>query len=291
MTDDETDQVKQYYNQVADEYNQHYAEEVEGYPQNRIRRDIIVERLVEEDVDTVLDVGCGDGSVTLSLLKNGIDATGFDFAEEMAAEAQTKLEKNGYDGDRIHQDDLREELPREESYDAVIALGVFPHVPEIEPNLENVYKTLSDDGVALIQFRNKIFDIFTLNQYTYDFYENQLLRDVELPEDPDTALKQRIRDACNVTRTEPEKDDNDKELSYEDIYAPFSNPFTVENQWKKIGFSNLDMLFYNYHGMLPEFEEVYPDAFRKASLELEDPDDWRGYLMASSFILEGWKIQ
>jgi hypothetical protein len=110
-----------------------------------------------------------------------------------------------------------------------------------------------------------------------------------LSKEPATALDQRLRDAFNVTRAEPEGEDSDENLTYDDIFAPFSNPFTVKNQWEKVGFGDLDTHFYHYHAMLPEFEEAYPEAFYEASLELENPDDWRGHLMASAFVVEGWK--
>jgi len=289
MSEESIETVKEYYNQVASEYDRHYAEDIDGYPNNRIRREIVVDRLVEAEVDTVLDVGCGDGSVMLSLLEEGLDVVGFDFAENMVSEAKGKLEANDFDPDRVSHGDIREELPRDEDFDAVIALGVFPHLPNTEGNLEGIRETLADGGVTLIEFRNDLFDVFTLNKYSYEFYANELLAEVDLPTEAATALDQRLRDAFNVTPAETEaQGDQDDELSYDDIYAPFSNPFIVEEQFESLGYTDLDMHFYHYHGMLPEFEAEYPEAFHEASLEFEDPNDWRGYLMASAFVIEGW---
>ena len=49
-------------------------------------------------------------------------------------------------------------------------------------------------------------------------------------------------------------------------------------------------MFYHFHAFLPMFQRLTPEFFLERSLAMEnDPDDWRGYFMASAFYLVGHK--
>ena len=50
------------------------------------------------------------------------------------------------------------------------------------------------------------------------------------------------------------------------------------------GFREVEVLFYHYHCLPPMFERELPELFRRQSVAMEDPRDWRGYFMASAFI-------
>jgi hypothetical protein len=47
------------------------------------------------------------------------------------------------------------------------------------------------------------------------------------------------------------------------------------------------LLFYHYHCLPPMLEAQVPELFRRESLRMEDPEDWRGHFMASAFLLVG----
>ena len=49
--------------------------------------------------------------------------------------------------------------------------------------------------------------------------------------------------------------------------------------------------FYHYHSMPPIFEKKYPKIFRKTSMKLEKPDNWKGYFLSSAFVVEASKTQ
>lgn len=284
---EDIESVKQFYNQVADEYDErHYSDDPAGYGQNAIRRNFTIDRLEERGVSTVLDAGCGDGSVMIPLLERGIDVTGFDFSENMVAAAKEKLDEAGYDPDRVSHGDITEDLPTDETYDAVIALGVFPHLSDTRKNLKRIRESLEPGGVFMAEFRNDLFDIFTLNEYSYEFYKEELFHDVDLPPEAETALDQRLRDAFKMTDTNEDAADDADDLEYGDTYSTFDNPFVVREDLEATGYDFDDFYFYHYHSMLPEFEDRFPETFREQSLALEDPTDWRGFFMASAYVVE-----
>jgi hypothetical protein len=58
-------------------------------------------------------------------------------------------------------------------------------------------------------------------------------------------------------------------------------------QFAAVGFRDVRVLFYHYHCLPPLCERSAPDLFRRRSLAMENPEDWRGYFMASAFVVTG----
>ena len=175
---------KEYYDQEAKDYIQMYKEGYKEYPANLIRLNFVVERLRHNEVKTVLDVGCGTCAPMIRLLKEGFNVKGFDFSEEMVKEGRKELEKAGYDPNQIFQADLEEDrtLPQEK-FDAIIALGVFPHILNETKTLSNLRGMLSKHGLVFIEFRNDLFASYTLNKYSLDFFLNRVIDLSSLPDD------------------------------------------------------------------------------------------------------------
>jgi len=73
--------------------------------------------------------------------------------------------------------------------------------------------------------------------------------------------------------------------------AKFSNPLSIkENLFEPSGFSVDNIHFYHYHALPPIFEEKYPEQFKELSLKLEKPNSWKGYLMASTYMVEATMV-
>jgi hypothetical protein len=49
----------------------------------------------------------------------------------------------------------------------------------------------------------------------------------------------------------------------------------------------MQVLFYHFHALPPMLEQAAPALFRRASVAMENPRDWRGHFMASAFVLVG----
>lgn len=55
------------------------------------------EKFAEKKISSVLDMGCGTGSMTIELARRGYDMTALDLSEEMLAEADQRLRDEGFD--------------------------------------------------------------------------------------------------------------------------------------------------------------------------------------------------
>ena len=58
----------------------------------------------------------------------------------------------------------------------------------------------------------------------------------------------------------------------------------------KLGLSVEGIYFYHFHALPPVFENYDKIYFRKLSWKIENPLDWRGFLLASTFIVDCKKI-
>jgi SAM-dependent methyltransferase len=110
-----------------------------------------------------LDVGCGDGQLTLPLLKKGFNIYGFDISEDMLKVLQSNVEnKNNFivkDALEFSEDDLGK---FSQAYCMRTSFGNFEHDSLNIKYLENIYNSLNDDGIFYLDYLNfnKLLDNF-----------------------------------------------------------------------------------------------------------------------------------
>lgn len=280
--------VKAYYDQRAEDYIHMYKKGYKKYPANLIRLNYVVERLKQNKVTTVWDIGCGTCGPMTRLLAEGFKVKGFDSSAEMVEKGRKELEKAGYEPNLIFQADLEDEvtLPNEK-FDAIIALGVFPHILSEGKALSIMRKRLNQHGLVFVEFRNELFAAYTLNKYSLEFFLDRLIDLTSLPEDVSSEVISFYSKRLKVDK--PDRKGKDR-ISYADILAKFHNPLNIEEQlFRPSGFSIVKIHFYHYHALPPIFKNRYPEFFTELSLRMERPNDWRGYLMASAYVVEAIK--
>ncbi len=289
LLDEKIQKVQKFYDEDVLNYVEMYKSDYDGYPANAIRLEMITKRLLENNAKNVIDVGCGTGITMLRLLKEGMKCKGFDFSKEMRKYSQDLLEKEGYDRDLIKSGDIQEkELIFNEKFDSAIALGVFPNVLDDTKCLLNMKQYLNKNGKVYIVFRNDLFSTFTLNKYSIEFFLEKVINFKSIPPQDSEKVRQFYHD---VLKEDKKIIREEGKIHDSEILAKFANPLTIEEDlFKPCGFKVDNLLWYHFHGLPPIFEEKNPDLFKKMSLELEDPYSWKGYLMASAFVVEATKI-
>ena len=228
----------------------------------------------------------------------GIQVWGFDFVPDMVARARHNLTRNGI-GERVWHGDITEgesfmptEIDVPEAYDACIALGVFPHLQDDIGALKNMAAVTKPGGTVLIEFRNLLFSLFTINRPSYELICNELIRISDVsnrhPEMSD-ELEEIATDLKDSFRLDlpPIRKGLNEIPGYDEILSKFHNPFDIGDMFAEAGLRHTNTHFYHYHAVPPMFESKHPQLFRTLSLEMEsDPSDWRGYFMASAFVAE-----
>ncbi len=112
----------------------------------------LIERYLDEfDVESVLELGCGTGEVTLRLYRDGYKVLGTDISETMLIHARRKAELYEYDINFEEKNMI--EIESEEKYDSVISIfDTINHLKsteELSKVFGNVNKILNDKGVFL----------------------------------------------------------------------------------------------------------------------------------------------
>ena len=251
----------------------------EKYPQNKQRLSIFISLLDKIKPEKVVDAGCGAGMPLVELLNAGMDASGYDKSTNMVEEAKKNLEKNNYSSERATIGDFENPSHlKNESIDCITGMGAFYYANDFKETLKNQISKLKRDGHIIFSLRNKLFDLVTLNDYTLNFLTE--LYQIE-------EYNQEIRDLFynKLTFDEVKK----KKFSTVDdsgVLSQFNNPLTVKEEFLvPLGLELQDLYFYHYHALPPFFEHIMPEEFRKKSWEMENPVDWRGYFLASCFIV------
>ena len=147
----------------------------------------------------------------------------------------------------------------------------------------------------MVEARNQLFSLFTMNRYSRDFLIESLidlssLKRAATPEEADrideaiTVIEAQFRMDLPAIRT-----GKDGEPGYDEVISRTHNPFEFRLAAERAGLREISILFYHYHCMPPIVEPMLADFYRRHSLALEDPLDWRGHFMASAFILAGYR--
>ena len=281
--------AREYYDQEAPEYKKMYEPGYEKYPANLIRLNLIIKRLKQNKSRKILDTGCGTAIPMIKLLKQGFDVSGFAYSKQMVEFGKSELISAKYSSKRIFQANLEKNktLPTKK-FDAILSLGVFPHIKNEKIALRNIRNCLNKNGKAFIEFRNELFATFSMNKYSADFYLNELIDVQEIPTKVKSELINFYSKRLSIKR--PTKQKNGR-ISYNEILAKFRNPLTIEDKLFKPENMKIDKIhFYHYHAIPPTFQNKYPELFIKLSKKLEKSDSWKGYFLSSAFVVESSKI-
>ncbi len=263
--------------------------------------ELLKQLLREAGARSLLDAGCGPASFLRELTGEDMDLYGFDLTPEMVAEAQKVLSARGipsshiWEGSALDQASFRMPSARRRTlFDAAVCVGVLPHIPrdQDEEVIRNLRSAIRRGGLVIVEARNQLFSLFTLNRYSYRFLVDDLVRVQCLADGADgtaidvkailTTLEQHFR-----MDLPPLREGKDGVPGYDLVLSRTHNPHVLKEQFAAAGFRDVHLLFYHYHCLPPMFESAMPEFFRAQSLAMEDPHDWRGYFMASAFLLAG----
>jgi 2-polyprenyl-3-methyl-5-hydroxy-6-metoxy-1,4-benzoquinol methylase len=298
MTNDKDGtRVSDYYDVAAEDYHQQYQRSnlhsATEYPANYFRLQILLRILASSAAKSVYEIGVGEGTPLLMMSKAGLEVAGCDISDGMVSKARGNFKANGLSEDLIRWGDIEDAATfaaqlTNGKFDAVIAAGVLPHIRNDQLFLQNLKMIVRPGGKALVEFRNKLFSLFTMNRYTKEFILDDLLRDVS------PAVKDVVADELNkrlATELPPVRtvvaNQTDVGPGFDIILAKFHNPFELIDTFARNGYSDLKIHWYHYHAALPMLEQRIGRLFTTESMKLEHEGSWRGYFLCSAGVVEG----
>jgi SAM-dependent methyltransferase len=255
------------------------------YPANVKRLEIFLNLLDKHKPENIVDAGCGAGMPLIHIKKKGFNITGYDKAKNMILESQENLKNNKLSPDLVFYDDF--ENPKKiknHSVDCILGMGAFYYSSNVNKTLLNQRKKLKKNGRLIFSLRNRLFDIATLNNYTKDFLNE--IYEVE------SLKKEWGKDYDNLTKNFSDRKKNkSKNIDESGVYSHIPhNPITITSEMAKLGLRVDGIYFYHFHALPPVFENFDQLYYRKISWQIENPEDWRGFFLASAFVVDCKKI-
>ena len=262
------------------------------YPANYFRLQLVQRLLAEAGVNSLYELGVGDATPLSTIGSTGIRVAGHDISPEMVKFARANMEARGLDPALISLIDAQDsgaiaaERELRGEFDAVMALGVIPHVSDDNAFVAAMDTFVRPGGRLILQFRNSMFSMFTFNRLTKEFILDELLVGV-----PDAIrgivaadLDARLAVDKPPVRTRPTGD------GYDEILSRFHNPFELAQVVEQHGFSGVKYHWYNYHPAYPMIaDQIDARTYREAQVALEHEGTWRGMFLCSAGIIEAIK--
>lgn len=291
-----SEEVLDYYARNWDKIANCYQMDEQGLPADPAwyRRRLYQQYLDSAKPKSVLDIGCGGGWTVMDALERGINARGIEPVAELKKFGCSLLSDNGYDAAMITQNDLAclSELPSE-SEDCIALLSVLPHVPveQWDGVHKDIARVLKPGGRLIAAYRNELFDLFTFNSITMEFYDKSLWNNA-------ACNSLRNNDAVEILKglvTNPDVPGQyfsaAKDKSFGKLERMKSNPMTMASYLKPFGLNVDRTRFFHFHCVPPILADKV-DEYRKINheLELTMSDDWRAHFMAAIFMVEVVKV-
>jgi len=256
------------------------------YPANFFRLQKVIEILRDRGVSSVYDLGAGEASPIIAIREAlDIEIRASDLSPEMVRLGKENLERHGMDPQWLELVDIREQAAIEEEakrvgqFDAVIALGVIPHVEDDAWFVEAMSLFLKPGGTLILQFRNSMFSMFTFNRLTKEFILDELM----------APVPQKFKDAVVVDLDQrlavdkPPIRRREDGHGYDEILSKFNNPLELAEIVKAQGFSDLSYRWYNFHPTYPMIAGGFDSQeYRQAQIDLEADTSWRGMFLCSA---------
>lgn len=244
-----------------------------------------------EKTENTLDVGCGTGDLVHEISKKGIRAYGIDFAEEMMKNAIDTAKKNNLDLAEFKCISIFDYDFNHVKYDVISANGFIEYISfdQLKNFLDISFLGLKKGGSLILGSRNRLFNIFSLN----DFTENEIING-----DPNSLLFEsmalvKAQNCIELIGIEPAPlhgdNTNKKQLNTGiDVSMRFQyTPVQLMNLLTDKGFEVIHISPIHIHGVVPKFKDKYPAIHGTISNQLQTYAEENMSLIpfASSFMI------
>lgn len=126
-----------------------------------------------------LDVGSGTGDLVIDLLKKRYDSYGIDFSSSMIKKSWVECKKYGFPKERFVLTSFFEYNP-DIKFNLISANGFIEYISAKELNefLKKSHRLLENNGLLVLGSRNRLFNIFSFNDYTKAEIESGNMEDL-----------------------------------------------------------------------------------------------------------------
>ena len=244
---------------------------------------------------THLDLGCGSGELIKATSKYASKSVGIDFADRMILTAKKRYGENI--NRNFYSIDIKKYLEEDgDRYDLISANGFFEYFSTIEMNdlFKKIKKKLSRNGYLVGSFRNRLFNIFSLNNFSINEVKaknlDNLLNEAVFLNSPryKTILNKKMGRNIRLKKIKyPETGGVKVDTRHQ--YTPIE----ISRRLVKIGFSIENIYPINLHLINPKIknQKVITDLKKKSLKVYKDVNFGSLISQSSSFMILAKKIK
>ena len=115
-----------------------------------IRSTLVKEFLGDINNARILDIGCGDGSLSLQFLNKTNSITFVDISDKMLERVREKVPLDLVSNALLINDSF-DAVSDDDFFDIVICVGVIAHVPSVDLLFNKIAKTLKKNGLLILE--------------------------------------------------------------------------------------------------------------------------------------------
>lgn len=115
----------------------------------------------------VLEIGCGAGYDAYMFCKYGAEYTGIDIVPENIDRTKKHLDLYRLKGSILELD--AEQLNFNEKFDLIYSFGVLHHIPNVDPVISKIEKSLKPEGTVFVALYNKYSVFYMLYLWLGDY--------------------------------------------------------------------------------------------------------------------------
>ncbi len=292
------DRVRDHFHDIAGRYAGLFddAAGAVDYPSGPARMRTAIETLERHlPAGRVLDLGCGTGHTALALCELGYDVIGVDIADGMVETSRALLDESPHADRAEFRVADAESLPLDaSSVDAVLALGVTEWLEGDAGIAAEAARVLRPGGVAVVSFRNRLFNLFSMNDYTSaEIDDGEIARLVtecraEFARGMNAGAGDEAAGALHEATARlatPSSGKRVDPLPRRPVDLRQHTPSEAATAYAVGGLVHEETVFTHFHPFPPSFESANPRAFNHLALAMESLARTPvGALMASGFL-------
>lgn len=248
-----TDEANQYSDALENDYHKHRLEVI---------RSLIPAELFKPN-QQIFDFGCGDAVLFPWFLETGGKIEGIDISPEMIEFGQQRLTNWGLDSSPIQVADVNylKKIPSA-SLDGLLSFNVLAYLTDEEELTfyQEASRIVKSGGYLIVTHSNNLFDMFSLNHYTIDFFKENFISD-----------NFHYSQLSNLIQGD---------VSPRAAYNVRENPLSYYHKLKGFNFKELKQEFINLHMAPPSLLQGkhYP-----STLNVAEENRWKLMFICSTF--------
>lgn len=240
------------------------------FPISSERQNITVNMVLELAKNkraSIIDFGCADGELVRALVKKGFtNVIGIDNSKEMIRLAERKGKGKFFVADA-------DNFNTEEKFDFVLAMGLIEYVLDIDKFFKSVKRILKPGGYAIIESRNKLFNLFSANKYTCQSDMGELVKELDSVKRFSPIINQKEIDRIIQRSFVPitlKGKRNKKKFGQYPFDLPQFTPQDIEIFSRRQGLKMKHVVYCHYHPFIPRYESQFPVIFNQIALSMRE---------------------